>query len=39
MCVNCLSGIDYGALDQGGSLSTSDRVVSVMGSQPRIKGT
>ena len=39
VCVNYFSGLDHGTLDQGASLSTSNRLSSAMDSQSRIKGT
>ena len=38
VCVNNLSGIAHGTLDQGASLLTSNHLSSAMGSQSRIKG-
>ena len=36
--MNSFSGVDHGTLDQGVSLSTSNRLSSAMDSQSRIKG-
>ena len=36
--MNYFSGVDHGTLDQGASLSTSNRLSSAMDSQSRIQG-